>query len=428
MTELVLFFAVGLVAIFAAGFMLLSDNAVRSALFLIVTMGCIAFLFLLLNAPFLAMIQITVYTGAIMVLFLFVIMLLGAERLQVADESTDARRFPRLPLVAGVLALSLLLIIGITVGQVHLDLQETPGPTPQIRVVNAAADAGTVDVYANDDLIASGVDFAAEPTYVSLPAGDYTIRVEPQNGTPATVDVTLDNGTQQTLVDYGDPSALQLSLVADDNSTVSEARNARLTFFDAYAGVDAVQVVDFGSAFDNNDTTVIVDNLTPGQASDPMLKQENTVDWSFVNADDQSQVLFNLGDYNIKRDTSDLIILTQQRLFNGTEGGVLSPYAIPVSSTARAAYGGPQAIGLELFTNYVLVFQLLALLLLAAMVGAIVLTHREVKPVSERIGGRRRVSRPLVNVIASQVGHDVTSEEAVPELNEPPANAAPVGE
>ncbi len=57
--------------------MLLSDNAVHSALFLIVTMGCIAFLFLLLNAPFLAMIQITVYTGAIMVLFLFVIMLLG---------------------------------------------------------------------------------------------------------------------------------------------------------------------------------------------------------------------------------------------------------------------------------------------------------------------------------------------------------------
>jgi NADH-quinone oxidoreductase subunit J len=37
-------------------------------------------LFLLLNAPFLAMIQLTVYAGAIMVLFLFVIMLLGAEK------------------------------------------------------------------------------------------------------------------------------------------------------------------------------------------------------------------------------------------------------------------------------------------------------------------------------------------------------------
>ena len=41
------------------------------------------------------------------------------------------------------------------------------------------------------------------------------------------------------------------------------------------------------------------------------------------------------------------------------------------------AFGGPRAIGLELFTNYMLVFQLLAVLLLAAMVGAIVLTHRQ---------------------------------------------------
>jgi hypothetical protein len=85
---------------------------------------------------------------------------------------------------------------------------------------------------------------------------------------------------------------------------------------------------------------------------------------------------------------------------------------------ARPSFGGPRAIGLELFTNYMLVFQLLAVLLLAAMVGVIVLTHREIKKVTQRAGGRRRVSRPLVNVIASQVGHDVTSEKT-PELQEP---------
>ena len=90
MTEFFWFCLVGLVAVVAAIFMLMSDNAVHSALFLIVTMGCIAFLFLLLNAPFLAMIQITVYTGAIMVLFLFVIMLLGSERLQDNDPSRNA--------------------------------------------------------------------------------------------------------------------------------------------------------------------------------------------------------------------------------------------------------------------------------------------------------------------------------------------------
>src|SRR5882672_10387284 len=110
MTELVLF---GLVGLFAVGFaiaMLLSDNAVHSALFLIGTMGCVAFLFLLLNAPFLAMIQITVYTGAIMVLFLFVIMLLGAERLHDAEATPGARRFGWYSRFAVALVISLLLV------------------------------------------------------------------------------------------------------------------------------------------------------------------------------------------------------------------------------------------------------------------------------------------------------------------------------
>ncbi len=77
MTEVSLFIIVGVIAVVSAALMLLGDNAVHSALFLIVTMGCIAFLFLMLNAPFLAMVQVIVYAGAIMVLFLFVIMLLS---------------------------------------------------------------------------------------------------------------------------------------------------------------------------------------------------------------------------------------------------------------------------------------------------------------------------------------------------------------
>ena len=428
MTELFLFGLVGLIAVFAAVFMLLSDNAVHSALFLIVTMGCIAFLFLLLNAPFLAMIQVTVYTGAIMVLFLFVIMLLGAERLQTSEASAGTKRFPWFTRAAFALVAALLLIVGVVMRQVNLDLQPNPGAAPQLRVLNAAPDAGTVDVYANDTLVATGVEFNADPTYLTLDAGNYTINVQPQNGTAVTTDVTLTNGTQQTLVDYGTPDALQLSVVPDNNGTIDASRSARLTFFDAYPGIDDVQVVDFGSPFDANDTTVIVDNLAPGQASEPLIEPENTVNWSFVPAADQANVLFNLGDYVIKRGTSQLIVFTQQRVFDGTQGGVLRPLAIPLSVVARPAFGGPQAIGQELFTNYMLVLQLLALLLLAAMVGAIVLTHRQVQPVTQRSGGRRRVSRPLVNVIAAQVGHEVTSSEPAPELNEPAADPAPMGE
>ena len=80
--DLLLFFALAAVAVGAAIAMLASRNAVYSALFLILNFATIAVFFLLLGAPFIAMAQVTVYAGAIMVLFLFVIMLLGAEQIQ----------------------------------------------------------------------------------------------------------------------------------------------------------------------------------------------------------------------------------------------------------------------------------------------------------------------------------------------------------
>ena len=64
----------------AAG-LLLSRNAVYAALFLVLNFATVAVFYLLLGAPFIALAQVTVYAGAIMVLFLFVIMLLGAEKL-----------------------------------------------------------------------------------------------------------------------------------------------------------------------------------------------------------------------------------------------------------------------------------------------------------------------------------------------------------
>lgn len=80
-SDFILFIVLAIVAIASALSMLLSRNAIYSALFLVINFATIAVFFLLLGSPFLAMAQITVYAGAIMVLFLFVIMLLGAEQL-----------------------------------------------------------------------------------------------------------------------------------------------------------------------------------------------------------------------------------------------------------------------------------------------------------------------------------------------------------
>ena len=78
--DLILFLILAVVAIATALGMLLSRNAVYSALFLVLNLATVAVFYVLLGAPFIAMAQITVYAGAIMVLFLFDIMLLGAEK------------------------------------------------------------------------------------------------------------------------------------------------------------------------------------------------------------------------------------------------------------------------------------------------------------------------------------------------------------
>ncbi len=100
--DLLLFFALALVCIATALGMLMSRSAVYSALFLVLNFGTVAVFYVLLNAPFIAMSQVTVYAGAIMVLFLFVIMLLGTELLP------RSRALPWQRPVALVLALLLI--------------------------------------------------------------------------------------------------------------------------------------------------------------------------------------------------------------------------------------------------------------------------------------------------------------------------------
>jgi len=90
--------------------MLISKNAVHSAVFLVVNFMCVAFFFLTLSAPFIALVQVAVYAGAIMVLFLFVIMLLGAEQLS-EEEPLPGQRVAALLLGAGFIIAATILIV-----------------------------------------------------------------------------------------------------------------------------------------------------------------------------------------------------------------------------------------------------------------------------------------------------------------------------
>ena len=69
-----------MVAVATAAAMIISRDAVYSALFLVLNFATVGVIYLTLGAPFIALSQIAVYAGAIMVLFLFVIMMLGGER------------------------------------------------------------------------------------------------------------------------------------------------------------------------------------------------------------------------------------------------------------------------------------------------------------------------------------------------------------
>ena len=79
--QIIVFFILALVAVAAALGMLFSKNAIYAAIFLVLNFATVAVFFLTLGGAFIAVTQIAVYAGAIMVLFLFVIMLLGAEKL-----------------------------------------------------------------------------------------------------------------------------------------------------------------------------------------------------------------------------------------------------------------------------------------------------------------------------------------------------------
>ena len=78
--NLIFFLILAVIAVLSALGMLFSRNAIIAALFLIANFMTVAILYLILDAPFIAIAQVAVYAGAIMVLFLFVIMLLGAEQ------------------------------------------------------------------------------------------------------------------------------------------------------------------------------------------------------------------------------------------------------------------------------------------------------------------------------------------------------------
>jgi len=136
--ETVLFYLFGLFSVISALMVILHRNPVYNALFLVQTFFCLAGLYVLLNAHFIAAVQVLVYAGAIMVLFLFVIMLLNLQRLQ-----KEFRVLFRLKVTSAFLVCLLLIEI------VYLVFVKEPSQSTGLFTPDVVAQQGNTELIGN---------------------------------------------------------------------------------------------------------------------------------------------------------------------------------------------------------------------------------------------------------------------------------------
>jgi NADH-quinone oxidoreductase subunit J len=134
--ETVVFWVLGPIALAGALGMVLSRNAVHSALWLVNTMLALGVFYVVQEAPFLGAVQIIVYTGAIMILFLFVLMLVGRDS---SDSVVETLRGQRVAAI--VLGIGFAGLVGAGIARATQDLPLTGldavqgGDTSNIEVI-----------------------------------------------------------------------------------------------------------------------------------------------------------------------------------------------------------------------------------------------------------------------------------------------------
>jgi NADH-quinone oxidoreductase subunit J len=116
MLEIILFACFGLAAVAGAAWVILGKNATWSALGLLLNFCSLGALYIMLNAPFVAIVQFIVYAGAIVVMFLFVIMLLMVSKGE-GDDKKQVQRYAAIGLA--VLLVAGLLYFGIQAALPH---------------------------------------------------------------------------------------------------------------------------------------------------------------------------------------------------------------------------------------------------------------------------------------------------------------------
>jgi NADH-quinone oxidoreductase subunit J len=419
--ELALFFLLALTAIVSAAGMIYQKNAVHSALFLILNFGCVALLFLMLDAPFISMVQIAVYAGAIMVLFLFVIMLLGAEQ----TTDTDARQFGWITVAATVLGASLLFAMAIPlVVSGGLDLPDATGDSPRLRLIHAANVESPVTISVGDDSF-EDVRFGDFSRFTEFTAGDYDVVIADANGNSFETNLSLEPNQVVSAIAYGNDGIESVALIPSNlDSTAEDTAYINVLNLITDAPLYLVDLgrdvqLDFadGEITDN----VLTESLVYGEVTVITLA-DGRYNLRFVQETEEGfEILSSIGgvlNWDVEDATEQTLIIAPDYDSTADEFG-FRPTVLDSELAINEPFGSPGDIGGLLFIDYLLPVNMVGFLLLVALVGAIVLTRPEGSTTSKRstLNRRRKVSRPLVSVIAEQTGRDVVVD--TPKLDEP---------
>ena len=137
----------------------------------------------------------------------------------------------------------------------------------RVRVIHASPDAPNVDVYANGDAVLTDVPFEASSGYLAVPAGDYTFEVFPAGADPAgdavlTIEATLAENTDYTVVALGEVANIEAGVFVDDN-TAPAAGSAHINVVHAGPDAPAVDVAVAGGP-------VLVSDLSFGEKAGPL--------------------------------------------------------------------------------------------------------------------------------------------------------------
>lgn len=193
----VVFLVSALIILVGAVGVVASRNPVHSALFLVQTLFGVAVLFVLQDAHFLAAVQVIVYAGAIVILFLFVIMLLGVDRAESLEVEPIAGQRP-LAVVIGAAITGIVLTVVLVAGDTITGARSTD--------VERALDNGRSDVDRLGRVLFTDHAFAFEATAALL-----TIAVVGA--------VVLTRKVTGEVADIGEPASFDLPPVAPEDES-----------------------------------------------------------------------------------------------------------------------------------------------------------------------------------------------------------------